>query len=135
MPFTIEKGLGSSQYRYDISITRKPIRTIYLLIDDSSYPNSVVYVGQSETNFFNRLNSHVNDEYKKFNRVFAFNLRDSDFTLDQVEHALISYYNPKYNKALKGDVTQKDFIVMTYFISNLSEYLKNEPNNKEQIDE
>ena len=122
-PHIIEAGSRQDFSSYAIDLHDKPQRTIYLLIQQVGPKETVVYVGQSETNFFNRLNSHIIEDSKTFNRVFAFNLEDYGCTLDQVEHALITYYQPIYNKCLKGDVTKLDFQIMRYFINNFDMYI------------
>ena len=122
MPELIELGLSEQHAMFDVFIVEKPVRTIYLLISEVGRFSKVVYVGQSEKNFFQRISDHINDENKIFNRVMGFNLEGLSYTLDEVEHALITFYHPKYNVALKGNPTKTDFLIRTYIIGLYKDY-------------
>ena len=41
---------------------------------------------------------------------------DLEFSMDEIEHAFISYYQPKYNIAMKDNINQRDIDIMSYFI-------------------
>jgi len=111
--FKVQDGFGGLLYEHEFQIFGKPGITIYFLIRSGD----VVYVGKSESSLFNRINSHIKDDEKEFSSVFAVEVDDMEFTLDEIEHAFISYYQPEYNIALKDDINQKDFDIISRFIS------------------
>lgn len=123
IPPIFQFGVSHEFFSYTIDLNNKPENTIYLLIQYKD-KSDVVYVGQSRTNLFNRLNTHIKDEDKVFNNIFAFNLKDFQYTLDEVEHALICYFQPIYNKSLKADVTQKDFLIIRHFLNSFNDYME-----------
>ncbi len=121
-------GFGNRLNEFSFHVWDNTEKMIYLLIDDYPERSEVVYVGQSEGSVFNRINSHIKDEGKEFNKVFAFKTENIKHTLDEIEHAFISYYQPKYNIAFKGSVIQKDFLIMSEFLYYLKKTRKdNDP--------
>jgi hypothetical protein len=65
---------------------------VYFLCDTDV--GNIVYVGKSK-NMIERIMAHSD---KKFDRVFAILLHESDIAL--VEAAFINHYHPKYNKVI-----------------------------------
>ena len=110
--FKVQDGFGGYLHEHRFEILGSPGMTIYFLINCGN----IVYVGKSQSSLFNRINTHVKDTEKEFGDVFAIDVDDMEFTLDEIEHAFISYYQPKYNVAMKEDINQKDFDIMFRFI-------------------
>ncbi|MCK5020772.1 MAG: hypothetical protein KAS32_27370 [Candidatus Peribacteraceae bacterium] len=111
-------GFGGVLFTYEFDLPCFPEKTIYLLIMETQFKKEVVYVGKSENNFFNRIHSHTINYSKHFNRVFAFNIEPESigYSLGEIEHAFISYYQPRHNIISKQDYKQKDFDIMSEFL-------------------
>ena len=71
--------------------------------------DELVYIGQS-TNLYSRIGNHIKEDVKKFDSFELFPV-SSEYTeddLNSVEARLISWFLPKYNKALAyGDKQHK----------------------------
>ncbi len=66
---------------------------IYLLKQN----NSVVYVGKSSNDVYNRIKTHYKDEEKKFDSVSIYQIKNkSDISIAEI--ILITNLKPKYNK-------------------------------------
>ena len=92
-----------------------PIDFVYCLTEDCG---EVVYIGRTN-NVLRRVGSHFDEWTKSFCRAYAVDI--DDFTADQVESALIRYFQPKYNKTLtkKGigiPLGSIDQIIIDYFV-------------------
>lgn len=80
------------------------IKGIYFLYKDKT----IVYVGMSETNVFNRICSHYLENSKAFDSFSIRNYEDSSkMELLSIEASLIKKYSPIYNIIHNGIDTNK----------------------------